>query len=145
MLRLLDLVTPPVRSFFLHFQRIPRFVWFALSQHTWQGPRIYGNPRRCWCLTFSHTEQSQAKQSRWLSTALRLPGVEVGFSGHSTRGAATSAAAAAGLSVELILEAADWASERTFEQFYHRKSSASAFALAVLNSYILLFCMCSFC
>ena len=34
----------------------------------------------------------------------------VGYTGHSTRGASASAATAAGLSVELILEAAEWAS-----------------------------------
>ena len=53
--------------------------------------------------------------------------------GHSTRGASTSAAAAVGLSADLILEAAGWASVQTFERFYHRESSAGAFARAVPN------------
>ena len=44
-----------------------------------------------------------------------MAGIELTYTGHSTRGASTSAAAAAGLSADLILEAADWASVQTFE------------------------------
>ena len=77
---------------------------------------------------------SSQSVSRWLSKALRLAGIELGYTGHSTRGASTSAAAAAGLSVELILEAADWASAQTFERFYHREHSSGSFSRAVLNS-----------
>ena len=46
-----------------------------------------------------------------------MAGIEFGYSGHSTRGASTSAAAAGGLSVDLILKAADWAFAQTFECF----------------------------
>ena len=63
-----------------------------------------------------------------------MAGIELGYSGHSIRGASTSAAAAAGLSVELILEAANRASVQTFERFYHRETSGGTFARAVLNS-----------
>ena len=77
-----------------------------------------------------HKAISSHSVSRWLSKALRLAGIELGYSGHSTRGASTSAAAAAGLSVELILEVADWASAPTFECFY----ISGAFARAVLSS-----------
>ena len=68
--------------------------------------------------------------------ALRMAGIESTYTGHSTRGASTSAAAAAGLSADIILEAADWASVQTFERFYHKESSAGAFARAVLNGEI---------
>ena len=80
-----------------------------------------------------HKAISSQSVSRWLYKALRLAGIELGYSGHSTRGASTSAAAAAGLSVELILEAADWASAQTFERFYHKEQSSGAFARAVLS------------
>ena len=80
-----------------------------------------------------HKAISSQSVSRWLSRALRMAGIELKYTGHSTRGASTSAAAAAGLSADLILEAADWASVQTFERFYHRESSAGAFARAVLN------------
>ena len=69
-----------------------------------------------------HKAISSQSVSRWLTRALRLAGVD------------TSAAAAAGLSVDLILEAADWASAQTFERFYHREQCRGAFARAVLNS-----------
>ena len=49
-----------------------------------------------------------------------MAGIELNYTGHSTRGASTSAAAAASLSADLILEAVDWASVQTFERFYHR-------------------------
>ena len=81
----------------------------------------------------THKAISSQSVSRWLSRALRMAGIELKYTGHSTRGASTSAAAAAGLSADLILEAADWASVQTFERFYHRESSAGAFARAVLN------------
>ena len=50
-----------------------------------------------------------------------MAGIELNYTGHSTRGASTSAATA------------DWASVQTFERFYHKGSSAGAFARAVLN------------
>lgn len=62
-----------------------------------------------------------------------MAGIELTYTGHSTRGASTSAAATAGLSGDLILEAVDWASVQTFERFGHKESSAGAFARAVLN------------
>jgi len=80
-----------------------------------------------------HKAISSQSVSRWLSRALRLVGIELNYTGHSIRGASISAAAAAGLSADLILEAADWASVQTFERFYHRESSAGTFARAVLN------------
>ena len=77
---------------------------------------------------------SSQSVSRWLSKTLWLAGIELGYAGHSSRGASTSAAAAAELSVELILEGAVWASAQTFERFYHREQSSGSFARAVLNS-----------
>ena len=62
-----------------------------------------------------------------------MAGIELSYTGHSTRGASTSAATAAGLSADVNLDAADWASVQNFEWFYHRESSAGAFTRAVLN------------
>ena len=62
-----------------------------------------------------------------------MAGIDLNYTGHLTRGASTSAAAAAGLSAELILEAVDWASVQTFQRFYHKESSAGASVRAVLN------------
>ena len=82
-----------------------------------------------------HRAVTSQTVSRWLTQALRLAGIPLHYTGHSTRGASTSAAAEAGLPVADIMEAADWALSRTFEQFYHRDRSVSPFSSAVLNTH----------
>ena len=48
----------------------------------------------------------------WLKKTLRLAGIDVSiFPGHSVRSASTSAAAAAGVTMNDIMQAADWSSE----------------------------------
>ena len=81
-----------------------------------------------------HAEISTQTVSRWLRNALTGAAIDVGFTGHSTRGAATSAAAEAGLSLDIIMAAADWASSTTFEQFYHKPSTRGVFASTVLDN-----------
>ena len=78
----------------------------------WRGQETYVNRLSFLCpfKIAQHKAISSQSVSRWLTRALRMAGIELGYSGHSTRGASTSAAAAGGLSVDLILEAADWAS-----------------------------------
>ena len=52
---------------------------------------------------------------------LKLAGVNTSiFETHSTRGARTSAALRAGVSVNSILKSAGWTNESTFRQFYNR-------------------------
>lgn len=59
--------------------------------------------------------------SRWLKSALCEAGIE-GFTGHSTRSAATSAAAAKGLSTAQIISAANWSTRgSTFQRFYNKE------------------------
>ena len=72
--------------------------------------------------------------SRWLAQAIHLAGIPLEFTGHSNRSASTSAAAAAGLSLDLIVEAGDWSSARVFEKHYHKRPDRTAFVHAVLNS-----------
>ena len=49
-----------------------------------------------------------------------LAGIDVSiFSGHSMRGASTSAAAGAGITMNDIMQAADWSSESVFRRFYY--------------------------
>uniref|UniRef100_A0AC34FUL5 Reverse transcriptase domain-containing protein n=1 Tax=Panagrolaimus sp. ES5 TaxID=591445 RepID=A0AC34FUL5_9BILA len=63
--------------------------------------------------------------SRWLKFALAEAGIE-GFTGHSTRSAATSAAAAKGLSTAHILSAANWSTRgSTFQKFYCKEVDQS--------------------
>ena len=55
------------------------------------------------------------------------------FKAHSVRGASTSMAARLGVTVETILEAADWSSESVFQKFYYKPTRTSQFAQAVLS------------
>ncbi|XP_078661233.1 uncharacterized protein LOC144905436 [Branchiostoma floridae x Branchiostoma belcheri] len=53
---------------------------------------------------------------------------------HSTRGASTSAAAAAGVSLHSIMKAADWSRESTFLKYYRRDNNQHTFGQAVLST-----------
>lgn len=77
---------------------------------------------------------SSATIARWIKTVLMRAGIDTSiFKAHSVRGASTSAAAEAGISIPEILEAADWSNKSTFEKFYYRPQQ-STFGLKVLNS-----------
>ena len=57
------------------------------------------------------------------------------FKADSVRGAACSSAAWSSVAVTDILNVADWSSETTFQQFYHRAvQGKSFFGTAVLSS-----------
>ncbi|KAL0849300.1 hypothetical protein ABMA28_013624 [Loxostege sticticalis] len=74
--------------------------------------------------------------SRWIKQALSESGVDVAaFGAHSTRHAATSAAAAAGVSIDTIRKAAGWTNtSKVFAKFYHRQIiDNNNFAQLVLN------------
>lgn len=75
--------------------------------------------------------------SRWIKNVLKAAGVDVAaFSAHSTRHAATSAAAAQGVSIDTIRKAAGWTNaSKTFANFYHRPIiNNNNFAQSILNS-----------
>uniref|UniRef100_A0AC35F1D6 Reverse transcriptase domain-containing protein n=1 Tax=Panagrolaimus sp. PS1159 TaxID=55785 RepID=A0AC35F1D6_9BILA len=72
-----------------------------------------------------HAPVSSATISRWLKEALSEAGLD-GFTGHSTRSAATSKAVLKGLSAAQILEAANWSKNgSTFQTFYNKEISES--------------------
>ena len=73
--------------------------------------------------------------ARWLKETLRLAGIDVSiFSGHSVRGASTSAAAGAGITMTDIMQAADWSTESVFRRFYYRPSHDTSYGRTVLSS-----------
>ena len=81
-----------------------------------------------------HKPATSATIARWIKTTLSRPGVDTSiFRAHSIRGASTSAAADAGISIPEILEAADWSNKSTFERFYYRPRVTSKFGVTVLN------------
>ncbi|KAL0822303.1 hypothetical protein ABMA28_004411 [Loxostege sticticalis] len=84
-----------------------------------------------------HRAASSQSISRWIKQVLAESGVDVGiFSAHSTRHAATSAARAAGLSLDAIRKTAGWTTTSTaFARFYNRPLlSEGDFASAVMRS-----------
>ena len=77
---------------------------------------------------------TSATVARWIKTVLSKAGIDTSiFKAHSVRGAATSTAAEAGVSIPEILEAADWSSQSTFECFYFHPSRSSSFGTTVLK------------
>ena len=78
---------------------------------------------------------TSATIARWIKTFLSKAGIDTSiFKAHSIRGASTSAAADAGISIPEILEAADWSNMSTFEKFYHRPNKKTQFGTSVLKS-----------
>ena len=72
-----------------------------------------------------HSPVTSSTIARWLKAVLNSAGVNTSqFSAHSTRGAAASAAAMAGVTTKQILATADWASAGTFKKFYLREISS---------------------
>ena len=107
--------------------------------------RTYLERTKCWrkgdhdqlLLSFRqpHSAVTTSSIARWLKVVMVEAGIDTQkFKAHSTRGAAVSKARAQGLSVEQILERADWARASTFRRFYHRglESGALEFQSKVL-------------
>lgn len=69
-----------------------------------------------------HRSATAQSISRWIKQTLCACGIDVAvFGAHSVRHAATSAARATGLSIDVIRKTAGWtASSQTFAKFYHR-------------------------
>lgn len=76
--------------------------------------------------------------SRWIKSVMAAVGINTAvFAAHSTRSAATSAAARHGAPLDVILQAGNWQHAGTFAKFYNRDISTgpdSSFPEAVLHS-----------
>lgn len=88
-------------------------------------------------ITFKRPHKAACSQtiSRWIKQVLAASGVDVSaFGAHSARHAATSAARARGLSVDVIRRTVGWSqSSQTFARFYNRPLSDDAsFARTIL-------------
>ena len=83
-----------------------------------------------------HDPVSSSTIARWLRMCLQEAGIDTDtFKAHSVRGAASSAAAWSGVTIMDILNAADWSTEATFQQFYHREmQDMTTFGSSVLSS-----------
>ena len=82
-----------------------------------------------------HRPVSSATLSRWLKEVIHLAGIKEDiFKGHSERGASTSAAKRAGLSIGTILSMADWTNTSTLNKFYFKPSFPVLFGTTVLST-----------
>lgn len=81
-----------------------------------------------------YTPVKPATIGHWIQKVMTQAGIDTKiFSAHSTRGASTSKARRAGVSVPEILKAADWGSVSTFRRFYHRPVQDNDFGRKVLR------------
>jgi hypothetical protein len=86
-----------------------------------------------------HKPVQAATLAHWIRDFLCLAGVDSNiFKAHSTRGAASSAAARAGLSVEDISKMANWTNDNTFRRFYYKPVHNPTFGRAVLGEKVAL-------
>ena len=90
----------PARKFlFLAFPENPNIcVIRSLTAYVERTKGLRKSTQLLVSFTSPHKAISSQSVSRWLSRVLRMAGIELNYTGHSTRGASTSAAAAAGLS-----------------------------------------------
>ena len=76
------------------------------------------------CQTFK--EVSSSTIARWLKEVLHLAGIDTSiFKAHSYRSASTSAAFSCGISLNDVLNTANWTNANTFYRFYNRETRDS--------------------
>lgn len=82
-----------------------------------------------------HNPVSSSSITRWLRETLQQAGIDVGiFGSHSVRGApSSSSSAAAGVTTNDILKAADWSSESVFRNFYYQPTEDVTYGRVVLS------------
>ena len=80
-----------------------------------------------------HGPVKSSTVARWIKSCLQKAGIDTSkFQAHSVRAAATSTAAMSRLTVEDILQAADWSSKSVFQKFYYRPTYSGEFGANVL-------------
>ena len=80
----------------------------------------------------SHQQVVSCTIVRWLKETLKLAGTDASI--FSVRGALTSAAAGAGITMNNIMQAADWSCESVFQRFYYHPSHDTTHGRTVLSS-----------
>ena len=84
-----------------------------------------------------HSPASKDTVSRWIKTTLSLAGIELNYTAHSTRMAATSAADKCGVPIETIMEAAGWSNSSTFGKFYRKNVDKASMGQSILDNYLM--------
>ena len=82
-----------------------------------------------------HKPVASCTIARLLKEMLKLADVDMSiFSDHSVRGASTLAAAGAGVTMNEIMQAADWSTESVFQRFYYQPFHDVSYGRMVLSS-----------
>ena len=87
-------------------------------------------------LVSPHSPASKDTVSRWIKTTLSLAGIELNYSAHSTRMAATSAADKCGVPIETIMKAAGWTNSSTFGKFYRKNVEKTSMGQSLLDNFL---------
>ena len=75
-----------------------------------------------------HRPVTTSTIARWLKQAIVASGISSEFTAHSTRGAASTAAAMNGVTIREVMARAGWSSQDTFSKHYYRPSKAAQVA-----------------
>ena len=131
----------PIREFFFSFYAADESICPVRALQTYEERTLSYREKNTKPTLFlswigKHNPVSSSTIARWLRMCLQEAGIDTDtFKAHSVRGAAGSSAAWSGVTVMDILNAADWSTEATFQQFYHREMQDEAtFGSAVLSS-----------
>ena len=82
-----------------------------------------------------HNHISSSSVVRWITTMLKLAGVDTNtFKSHSVRSASATAAASAGITTNQIMETANWRSESLFDRFYYKPLNNNQVGQVVLST-----------
>ena len=82
-----------------------------------------------------HKPITSQRIAHWIKDVLTEAGVNTEvFKAHSVRGAATTAALKKGVSINDILQTADWSTDSTFRRFYYRPSQENTFVEKLLST-----------
>ena len=84
-------------------------------------------------LVGKHSPVCSSTIARWLKSFLQKAGVDTSvFKARSTRAASTTKAAMVGMSVEEIIQGADWSGKGVFRKFYYHLKHSLAYGSKVL-------------
>lgn len=85
-----------------------------------KSSQLFINPQK------PHGPISKDTLSRWIKLSLTKAGINTQkYKAHSTRAASTSAAAAASIDINKILQAASWTNASTFNKYYNKAIDAA--------------------
>ena len=105
-----------------------------LEEYLKKTASVREKPQLLLCHAKPHGPASKDTIARWIKQVMSEAGIDTKvFKAHSTRSASTSAAKAADVPIQVILEAAGWRSDSVFGKFYNKNiQEDNTYAQAIL-------------